>query len=761
MAETNITMALSPRQALSGQRVLRISGSAIKIATWNRMELDILGISDLRWYGSGTLTSGDATIYFSGSDDSRHHRYGVAVLLRTKMQSCVRNFLPLSDRVMLIQLYAKPFNINIIQTYAPTADKSDELNERFYSQIEEALKLTKSNELTIVTGDFNSKVGQGAVSDVVGSFGLGIRNDRGERLVQFCQEHDFIVANTFFKLPPRRLYTWRSPADKMDKIVRNQIDYLLISKRHRNSIKSAKTYPGADIGSDHNPVVAVIRVNLKKICRRGTSNKIDLDKLKDLECRKELHEAINDNICKLKQGNDIIDPSNTEQGWVTLKTSIINASNKILAASTPRVKKSKWITDEILDLMETRRENKTNKEKYDTIQALIREKIRQAKECWYGNLCSEIEDLDKKYDSFGMHKKIKELITPKNQGRNQMAILKSDGKYTTCINDLLTTWELYVKELFRDRRPDPGDFNCYDMGPSITKGEICNVISKAKTGKAVGPDEVPIELIKEIEECNLDYITNLFNAIYDSGTIPSDWLKSTFVAIPKVKNPKKCSEYRTISLMSHVLKLFLKVIHNRIYSKCEATLSNTQFGFRSGLGTRDALFGYQVLIQRCWDMNKDVFVCFIDYEKAFDKVQHVKLMEVLERIGLDYKDCRFIRNLYWNQCANVRINGKLSSHIEIQRGVRQGCILSPLLFNLYADSIFSEALDNNPHGITLNGKLLNNMRYADDTILIAESVSGLQDLVNSVASAQWLMIEVTIALKFVVGLSKHEVPSLS
>ncbi|CAG4984092.1 unnamed protein product [Colias eurytheme] len=625
MAETNITMALSPRQALSGQRVLRISGSAIKIATWNvrslyedgklenlvqemnRMELDILGISDLRWYGSGTLKSGDATIYFSGSDDSRHHRCGVAVLLRTKMQSCVRNFLPLSDRVMLIQLYAKPFNINIIQTYAPTADKSDELNERFYSQIEEALKLTKSNELTIVTGDFNSKVGQGAVSDVVGSFGLGIRNDRGERLVQFCQEHDFIVANTFFKLPPRRLYTWRSPADKTDKIVRNQIDYLLISKRHRNSIKSAKTYPGADIGSDHNPVVAVIR-------------------------------------------------------------------------------------------------------------ALIREKIRQAKECWYGNLCSEIEDLDKKYDSFGMHKKIKELITPKNQGRNQMAILKSDGKYTTCINDLLTTWELYVKELFRDRRPDPGDFNCYDMGPSITKGEICNVISKAKTGKAVGPDEVPIELIKEIEECNLDYITNLFNAIYDSGTIPSDWLKSTFVAIPKVKNPKKSSEYRTISLMSHVLKLFLKVIHNRIYSKCEATLSNTQFGFRSGLGTRDALFGYQVLIQRCWDMNKDVFVCLSITKRPL-----------------------------------IRDSARCTSRLH----------LSPLLFNLYADSIFSEALDNNPHGITLNGKLLNNMRYADDTILIAESVSGLQDLVNSVASAQWLMIEVTIALKFVVGLSKHEVPSLS
>ncbi|CAH2267750.1 jg15167 [Pararge aegeria aegeria] len=186
--------------------------------------------------------------------------------------------------------------------------------------------------------------------------------------------------------------------------------------------------------------------------------------------------------------------------------------------------------------------------------------------------------------------------------------------------------------------------------------------------------------------------------------------------------------------MSHVLKLFLKVIHSRIYSKCESQLSYTQFGFRNGLGTRDALFGYQVLVQRFWDMNRNLFVCFIDYEKAFDRVRHVKLMQVLQKIGLDFKDCRFIKNLYWNQSANIRVNRNLSSYIDIERGVRQGCILSPLLFNLYAEAIFSEALDNISDGISINGKTLNNIRYADDTILIADSLEGLQNIVNSVAS---------------------------
>ena len=81
--------------------------------------------------------------------------------------------------------------------------------------------------------------------------GLGRGNERGERLIQFCQENKLIIANTWFKPPVRKLYTWKSPGD----ISRNQIDYIMFNKRFRNCIKQAKTYPGADMNSDHNPVV--------------------------------------------------------------------------------------------------------------------------------------------------------------------------------------------------------------------------------------------------------------------------------------------------------------------------------------------------------------------------------------------------------------------------------------------------------------------------------------------------------------------------
>ena len=120
------------------------------------------------------------------------------------------------------------------------------------------IKNVKSTEVLIIMGDFNAKVGRGKEGDIVGKFGLGERNDRGERLIQFCVENDLMVANTFFQKPNRKLYTWKSPGDW----IRNQIDYILIRKRFRNSVKKCQTYPGADINSDHNQITAKLKINL-------------------------------------------------------------------------------------------------------------------------------------------------------------------------------------------------------------------------------------------------------------------------------------------------------------------------------------------------------------------------------------------------------------------------------------------------------------------------------------------------------------------
>ena len=125
-----------------------------------------------------------------------------------------------------------------------------------------------------------------------------------------------------------------------------------------------------------------------------------------------------------------------------------------------------------------------------------------------------------------------------------------------------------------------------------------------------------------------------------------------------------------------------------------------------------------------------IYICFIDYEKAFDRVKHAKIIECMENLDIDGKDISLIRNLYWNQKAYMRTEDGLSPEIHMKRGVRQGCVLSPCLFNLYSENIFG-AININK-GIKIGGTTINNLRYADDTVLLAETEEDLQEILNEV-----------------------------
>lgn len=238
----NKVTALSPGHPLNGERVLRIPrfsknvfkmfkmNKEKKIGTWNvqsmylagktenivkemkRLQIDILGCSETRWPNSGHCIIHEHHIYFSG-DNTTRNKNGVAIILNDQTNMTVKGFIPISNRVALLKIKAQPFDLNIIQSYAPISESNEQEIEEFYEQLRTALKHTRKEEINIILGDMNAKIGQGKIEDVVGDFGLGMRNERGERLIEFCQETDITIMNTFFKLPPRRLYTWRSPAD--------------------------------------------------------------------------------------------------------------------------------------------------------------------------------------------------------------------------------------------------------------------------------------------------------------------------------------------------------------------------------------------------------------------------------------------------------------------------------------------------------------------------------------------------------------------
>ena len=163
-----------------------------------------------------------------------------------------------------VRLQGKPFNITVIQVYAPTSNAEEAEVEWFYEALQDLLEQTPQEDVLFIIGDWNAKVGSQEIPGVTGKVGLGVQNEAGQRLIEFCQENTLFIANTLFQWHKRRLYTWTSP----DGQCWSQIDYSLCSWRWRSSTqlaKKEKKRPGADCGSDHEHLIAKFRLKLKKV----------------------------------------------------------------------------------------------------------------------------------------------------------------------------------------------------------------------------------------------------------------------------------------------------------------------------------------------------------------------------------------------------------------------------------------------------------------------------------------------------------------
>ena len=160
---------------------------------------------------------------------------------------------------------------------------------------------------------------------------------------------------------------------------------------------------------------------------------------------------------------------------------------------------------------------------------------------------------------------------------------------------------------------------------------------------------------------------------------------------------------------------------------CE--LPDVQAGFRKGRGTRDQIANIHWIMEKAREIQKNIYFCFIDYAKAFDCVDHNQLWKILKEMGIpDHLTC-LLRNLYAGQEATFRTGHGTTDWFQIGKGVCQGCIFSPCLFNLYAEYIMRNAgLEEAQAGIKVAGKNINNLRYADDTTLMAESEEELKNL---------------------------------
>ena len=166
----------------------------------------------------------------------------------------------------------------------------------------------------------------------------------------------------------------------------------------------------------------------------------------------------------------------------------------------------------------------------------------------------------------------------------------------------------------------------------------------------------------------------------------------------------------------------LKILQARLQQYMNHELSDVQAGFRKGRGTRDQIANICWVIKKAREFQKNIYFCFIDYAKAFDCVDHNQLWKILKEMGIPDHLTWLLRNLYAGQEATVRTGLGTTDWFQIRKGVRQGCIMSPCLSNLYAECIMSNAgLDEAQPRIKIDRRTINNFRYADDTTLMQKS----------------------------------------
>jgi hypothetical protein len=581
----------------------------------------------------------------------------------------------------------------------------------------------RDDEIVFIGGDMNGHVGQNSdgFEKEHGGKGYGKRNTEGEMLLEFAMAMDLVVCNTFFVKQDTKKITYESGGNK------TQIDYILVKRKDFSIVKDVTVINGEPCITQHKLLLCKIELSTTMHNRRKTKalDRCRLWKLKEKDISTEFREEVKKSADKRTEGNvDLV--------WKELKDCLTNAANKTCGRSRRKFQRREtwWWNNEVAEAVKNKRRlfrvahqtKKTedvaayNKAKHDANIAVTQAKESECKR--FGDMLNEE---DSRQNIFKIVKKIKSQNSDVTESN---CIKDKDGKIITDDDMIRQTWKEYFDKLLNEEFEwDKGCLSNTDTvcGPSelITPEEVKNAVSAMKLSKAAGPSGVVSEMLKAAGTDGVAWMTELFNKIIAEEKIPDEWKKSWMVTVYKGKGDAlECGSFRGIKLLDHTMKVFERVIEKRIRDR--VTLDQMQFGFQPGKGTMDAIFIVRQLQEKYLCKNKELWMAFVDLEKAFDRVPREVLWWSLRQVKVDEWLVKVIMSMYDNVTTAVKVNDKTSEEFEVKVGVHQGSVLSPLLF-----IIVLEALSNS-FRCGLPWELL----YADDLVLIAESEKSLLEKIS-------------------------------
>ena len=258
---------------------------------------------------------------------------------------------------------------------------------------------------------------------------------------------------------------------------------------------------------------------------------------------------------------------------------------------------------------------------------------------------------------------------------------------------VLKRWKKYFEKLMNDkndkdsRTEEPEVIN--EEVNCVSGEEVKNALRRMKKGKAIGPNELPVEVWKCMKKMGIKFLTRLFNRLLMSERMPEEWKRSVFIPIYKNKGDAQCSEnYRGIKLMSHTVKLWENITETRLRDTVE--ISKQQYGVMPGIGTTDAMFALRMLMEKYREGQREPHCVFVNLEKTYDRVPLEKLWYCRRKSGIVEKYVRLVQDMYEESKTVVSCAVGTTESFKVKVGVHQGSASSPFLFTVIMDRLLDE-----------------------------------------------------------------------
>ena len=606
----------------------------------------------------------------------------------------------------------------------------------------------------MVLGDLNARVGVDPIEGVIGNWGVPGRNDNGVKLIEVCMERELAVSNTYFKKKDINKFTWIREA-RGAVLDRALMDYLLIGRSYMGRVLDVRVLRGAGGGiSDHYLVEGRIRAgrDSRKRGRKRGREVLRAYKLNEKEIEREYQNKLSQEWESLKDRG----VEGVEVEWVRFRDAVMKCAREVCGVrrlgGTKRLG-SDWWCEEVQQAVEDKKSvynewlqnggmdvYERYKMKRREVKRMVRQAKRRADERWATKVSSDFESNKKMF-----WKEVK-----KERGRDVRVderVKSASGEIVTDVNAILGRWAEHFEQLLNagDEREailvgvsDGRVVNV--MGEEndrrISQGEIKAALKRMKAGKAPGLDGCPIECLKRGGRVIVEWLERLLNVCFSEGSVPEDWRSACVVPIYKGKGDKwVCGNYRGISMLCATGKLYGRVLIERVREGTDSGVGDEQCGFRAGRGCMDQVFVVRQVCEKYMQKGKEVFWAFMDLEKAYDRVDREALWKVLMMYGVGGSLLRAVKAFYVDSRACVRAGGGVSDWFDVRAGLRQGCVMSPWLFNIYMDGVVRE-VNAKVQGAGLplvdgSGRewRINQLLFADDTALVADSVEQLRRLV--------------------------------